>query len=51
MLSHSSAGAWLMHPILILAGKVCLDAFPGMSQQASWTFVNLGYIVVNTFLR
>ncbi|PVF96469.1 putative ORM1-unfolded protein response protein [Serendipita vermifera] len=40
-------GAWVMHPILILAGKICLDTFPGMSQQASWTFVNLGYIAIS----
>jgi len=36
-----------MHPILILVGKICLDIFPGMTQQASWTIVNLGYLAVN----
>jgi hypothetical protein len=40
-------GAWIMHPILILVGKLCLDTIPGMSQQASWTFVNLGYLAVS----
>ncbi|KIM25512.1 hypothetical protein M408DRAFT_55402, partial [Serendipita vermifera MAFF 305830] len=40
-------GAWLMHPILILVGKICLDIFPGMTQQASWTIVNLGYLAIS----
>lgn len=41
------AGAWVIHPILILVGKVCLDTVPGMTQQISWTFVNLGYLAVS----
>jgi hypothetical protein len=49
-LTRQSSGAWLMHPILILVGKICLDIFPGMSQQASWTIVNLGYLAVNQIL-
>jgi hypothetical protein len=40
-------GAWIMHPILILVGKMCFDTIPGMSQQASWTLVNLGYLAVS----
>jgi hypothetical protein len=36
-----------MHPILILVGKMCFDTIPGMSQQASWTLVNLGYLAVS----
>lgn len=40
-----------MHPILILVGKICLDIFPGMTQQASWTIVTLGYLAVNPNAR
>ena len=47
-LNSVSSGAWLMHPILILVGKICLDIFPGMNQQTSWTIVNLGYLAVNS---
>jgi hypothetical protein len=39
-----------MHPILILVVKICLDIIPGMTQQASWTIVNLGYLAVNCSL-
>jgi ORMDL family len=39
-----------MHPILILVVKICLDIIPGMTQQASWTIVNLGYLAVNQML-
>ena len=44
---HSShAGAWLIHPVLILLAKVLIDAIPGMTQDVSWTIVNLGYMAV-----
>lgn len=39
-------GAWLIHPLLIFAGKMVVDALPGMTQQASWTIANLGYCAV-----
>ncbi|CDO69569.1 hypothetical protein BN946_scf184759.g9 [Trametes cinnabarina] len=37
-------GAWLMHPVLIFAGKVVIDTIPGMRQEISWTLVNLLYL-------
>jgi hypothetical protein len=39
-------GAWLIHLVLILGGKMVLDTVPGMSQQMSWTFLNLLYLSV-----
>lgn len=45
-LTHWSPGAWLIHPTLILLGKVLVDAIPGMTQDLSWTVVNLGYMAV-----
>lgn len=41
------AGAWMIHPILILIVKVLVDAIPGMTQDVSWTIVNLGYMAVS----
>ncbi|EIN10857.1 Orm1 type endoplasmic reticulum protein [Punctularia strigosozonata HHB-11173 SS5] len=38
------AGAWLIHPVLILTGKMLLDTLPGMTQQISWTLTNLLYL-------
>ncbi|KAI9000678.1 Orm1 type endoplasmic reticulum protein [Trametes punicea] len=37
-------GAWLIHPVLIFAGKVVIDTIPGMRQEISWTLVNLFYL-------
>lgn len=42
-----SLGAWVIHVVLILLGKILLDVIPGMRQDASWTIVNLGYIAVS----
>jgi hypothetical protein len=36
-----------MHPCLVLVVKLFLDTLPGMTQQFSWTFVNLGYLIVS----
>lgn len=36
-----------MHPCLVLLVKLSLDTLPGMTQQFSWTFVNLGYLIVS----
>ena len=44
-------GAWLMHPSLVLVVKLSLDTLPGMTQQFSWTFVNLGYLIARPSLR
>ncbi|KAL1944153.1 hypothetical protein VTO73DRAFT_3338 [Trametes versicolor] len=37
-------GAWLIHLVLILTGKVVIDTIPGMRQEISWTLVNLLYL-------
>ncbi|OCH95902.1 Orm1 type endoplasmic reticulum protein [Obba rivulosa] len=37
-------GAWLIHPVLIFAGKIVIDTIPGMRQELSWTIVNLLYL-------
>ncbi|KAF8760129.1 Orm1 type endoplasmic reticulum protein [Rhizoctonia solani] len=44
-------GAWIIHPMLTLAAKVLIDVLPGVSQEASWTIVNLGYLLVGIFPR
>jgi hypothetical protein len=41
------AGAWLIHPVIILLGKVLVDAIPNMTASYSWTIVNLGYVMVS----
>ncbi|KAI0658522.1 Orm1 type endoplasmic reticulum protein [Cubamyces menziesii] len=33
-------GAWLIHPVLIFAGKVVIDTIPGMRQEISWTLLS-----------
>ncbi|KAL7420487.1 sphingolipid homeostasis protein orm1 [Cryptotrichosporon argae] len=43
----NAKGAWLMHPLLILLGKVLIDAIPGMTQDVSWTIVNLSYMALS----
>ena len=40
------SGAWVMHPLLIIIGKMVIDALPGMTNEASWTIVNLAYTSV-----
>jgi hypothetical protein len=39
-------GAWMIHVVLIATGKVIIDAIPGMTQNISWTTVNLTYLAV-----
>ena len=46
-LSLLRLGAWLIHPVLIFAGKVVIDTIPGMRQEISWTLVNLLYLGVS----
>ncbi|KAB5589844.1 hypothetical protein CTheo_6704 [Ceratobasidium theobromae] len=41
------SGAWIIHPMLTLAAKILIDVIPGVSQEASWTIVNLGYLLVS----
>ncbi|KDQ08285.1 hypothetical protein BOTBODRAFT_166173 [Botryobasidium botryosum FD-172 SS1] len=40
-------GAWVIHPLLILTGKVLVHSIPGITQEASWTIVNLGYLLLS----
>jgi hypothetical protein len=40
-------GAWLIHVVLICVGKIIIDTLPGMTQQISWTLVNLIYLGVS----
>jgi hypothetical protein len=46
-----TTGAWVIHPVLILLAKVMVDAIPGMTQDVSWTIVNLGYMAVGQKLN
>ena len=39
-------GAWLIHPFLVLSGKVAIDSIPGITQPMSWTICNLSYCLV-----
>ena len=36
----------MIHVVLIATGKVIIDAIPGMTQNISWTTVNLSYLAV-----
>lgn len=50
MTTSSLAGAWLIHPVLVLVAKILIDAIPGMTQDVSWTIVNLTYMAVSPAL-
>ncbi|KAH9464298.1 hypothetical protein MJO28_002074 [Puccinia striiformis f. sp. tritici] len=39
-------GAWVIHLVLIFAGKILVDIIPGITQDVSWTTVNIAYDVV-----
>lgn len=43
-------GAWLIHVVLIVLGKVFVDIIPGMSQDLSWTLVLQGYMLISYFM-
>ncbi|KAI9634737.1 response to unfolded-protein [Dioszegia hungarica] len=43
----NAPGAWIMHPILILLVKILVDALPSMTQDVSWTVVNLAYMALS----
>jgi hypothetical protein len=34
--------------MLTLVAKIIIDVLPGVTQEASWTIVNLGYLLVGT---
>ncbi|BGP44832.1 sphingolipid homeostasis protein orm1 [Rhodotorula kratochvilovae] len=40
------ARAWLIHVVLIGIAILLLETIPGMSQDLTWTIVNLGYLFV-----
>lgn len=46
----ATTGAWVIHPVLIIAGKIVIDTIPGMTQELSWTLVNLIYLGVRSAL-
>jgi hypothetical protein len=37
-------GAWVIHFVLILLGKILFDILPGISQETSWTLTNISYV-------
>lgn len=39
-------GAWVIHVILICFGKILIDIIPGITQDISWTTVNIFYDIV-----
>lgn len=39
-------GAWVIHLVLIVFGKILVDIIPGITQDVSWTAVNICYDVV-----
>ncbi|POW01683.1 hypothetical protein PSHT_12410 [Puccinia striiformis] len=45
--SLSCSGAWVIHLVLIFAGKILVDIIPGITQDVSWTTVNIAYDVVS----
>lgn len=46
---YHPTGAWIIHVVLIVFGKVIIDTLPGMTQQISWTLVNLIYLAVRCY--
>jgi hypothetical protein len=38
------AGAWTIHPLLIVCLKIFYDIIPGVSQETSWTLTNITYM-------
>ncbi|KAJ7872074.1 Orm1 type endoplasmic reticulum protein [Mycena leptocephala] len=43
----NAKGAWLIHVVLICLGKLIIDTVPGMTQEISWTLVNLFYLALS----
>jgi len=46
----NAKGAWLIHIVLILIGKIIIDTIPGMTHQMSWTLVNLCYLALSCLM-
>ncbi len=38
-------GAWAIHVVCIIALKILYDIIPGVSQELSWTLVNITYMI------
>ena len=47
--STHASGAWSIHIVLIVLGKIVIDTIPGITQNISWTVVNLLYNAVRAF--
>jgi len=43
----NAKGAWLIHVVLILLGKIIIDTIPRMTNEISWTLVNLCYLALS----
>lgn len=41
----NAKGAWGIHIVLIIALKILYDVIPGLSQETSWTLVNISYML------
>ncbi|KAF2874498.1 ORMDL family-domain-containing protein [Massariosphaeria phaeospora] len=40
----NAKGAWAIHFVLIVLGKILFDIMPGVSQETSWTLTNISYM-------
>ncbi|KAF2193741.1 Orm1 type endoplasmic reticulum protein [Zopfia rhizophila CBS 207.26] len=40
----NAKGAWAIHFVLIVMGKILFDIIPGVSQEMSWTLTNISYM-------
>ncbi|KAF2690020.1 ORMDL-domain-containing protein [Lentithecium fluviatile CBS 122367] len=40
----NAKGAWVIHLVLIVIGKILFDIMPGVSQETSWTLTNISYM-------
>ncbi|KAJ4295446.1 sphingolipid homeostasis protein orm1 [Kalmusia sp. IMI 367209] len=40
----NAKGAWVIHFVLIVLGKIFFDIIPGVSQETSWTLTNISYV-------
>ncbi|KAJ8515800.1 hypothetical protein ONZ45_g6831 [Pleurotus djamor] len=43
----NAKGAWMIHVVLICIGKIVIDTIPGITQEISWTLVNLCYLALS----
>jgi hypothetical protein len=43
-LTRQRTGAWVIHFVLIILGKILFDIIPGVSQETSWTLTNVSYV-------